>query len=214
MTPQGALQVTHIGHASLLLQLNDVIIYNDPYGEVADFTDFPKADLMLITHDHYDHLDIAELDKICTPTTTIIGTEAVAQALYGTDVLQNGDVLRWNDIVISAVPAYNIHHMRPDGEPFHPKGRGNGYILDIGGFRIYIAGDTELIPEMSLIAPPDIAFLPKDLPYTMSDDMFIEAARVLKPKTLYPYHYFTLDKAALQQALAKINLRTMNECLK
>jgi L-ascorbate metabolism protein UlaG (beta-lactamase superfamily) len=199
----------HIGHASLLLQLNNLVIYNDPYGEVADFTGFPKANLMLITHEHYDHLDIPELDKICIPTTTIIGTEAVAQALYGTNVLQNGDVFRWNDIVISAVPAYNIRHRRPDGEPFHPKGHGNGYILNIGGFRIYIAGDTEPIPEMSLITSPDIAFLPKDLPYTMSDDMFIEAARMLKPKTLYPYHYFTLDKVALQQALAGINLRTM-----
>jgi L-ascorbate metabolism protein UlaG (beta-lactamase superfamily) len=202
----GELLVTHIGHASLLLQLNGKTIYNDPYGEVADFTGFPPADLILITHEHYDHLDIPELNKIRTADTTLIGTAAVAQEVAATEILHNGDTTSWNGISIEAAPAYNIHQKNADGEPFHPKGRGNGYILHLGSFRLYIAGDTELIPEMAGIAPPDIAFLPKNLPYTMSDDMFIEAARLLRPATLYPYHYFTLDKAALQGELAGITI--------
>ncbi|MDR3132524.1 MAG: MBL fold metallo-hydrolase [Prevotellaceae bacterium] len=206
-SPQGALLVTHIGHASLLLQLNGQNIYTDPYGETADFSGFPKADLVLITHEHYDHLDKTELEKIVTSKTKIIGTPLVATELNGVDVLKNGDKTTWSTIEITAVPAYNIVQKRPDGAPFHPKGSGNGYILNIGGFRIYIAGDTELIPEMKAIVSPDIAFLPKNLPYTMSDAQFIEAAKQIRPKILYPYHYFEVDKAALSKALQGIEVR-------
>ncbi|MDR0667258.1 MAG: MBL fold metallo-hydrolase [Prevotellaceae bacterium] len=206
-TPQGALLVTPIGHASLLLQLDGQTIYNDPYSEVADFTDFPKADLVLLTHEHYDHLDRPALDRIRTPATTVVGPVAVAQELDGVTILQNGESVGWRRITITATPAYNIRQRRPDGELFHPKGRGNGYILDVDGFRLYIAGDTELIPEMAAIAPPDIAFIPKNLPYTMSDEMFIEAARQLKPRMLYPYHYFEVDRPALQRALTGITVK-------
>jgi L-ascorbate metabolism protein UlaG (beta-lactamase superfamily) len=206
-TPQGTLSVTHIGHASLLLQWNGLSIYVDPYGEVADFTNFPKADLVLITHEHYDHLDKKELAKIVTPQTTVIGTAAVAEEGVSVEILRNGDTTVWRGMEIVALPAYNIVQKRPDGEPFHPKGRGNGYLLNLDGFRLYIAGDTELIPEMSHIAPPDIAFLPKNLPYTMSDEMFVEAAALLKPKILYPYHYFEVNKAALRNALPGITIK-------
>ncbi|MDR0581584.1 MAG: MBL fold metallo-hydrolase [Prevotellaceae bacterium] len=207
ITPQGELSITHIGHASLLLQLNGRNIYTDPYGEVADFSGFPEAGLVLITHEHYDHLDKKELSKIVTSKTKIISTPLVATELKGAEVLKNGDKTIWNAIEITAVPAYNIVQKRPDGAPFHPKGSGNGYVLNIGGFRVYIAGDTELIPEMKTIVSPDIAFLPKNLPYTMSDEQFIEAAKQIRPKILYPYHYFEVDKAALQQALPSIVIK-------
>ncbi|MDR2358589.1 MAG: MBL fold metallo-hydrolase [Prevotellaceae bacterium] len=206
-TPQGELLVTHIGHASLLLQLNGQNIYVDPYGEVADFSGFPEAGLVLITHEHYDHLDKKELAKIVTPKTKIISTPLVATELKGVEVLKNGGKTTWNAIEIAAVPAYNIVQKRPDGAPFHPEGNGNGYILNIGGFRVYIAGDTELIPEMKTIVSPDIAFLPKNLPYTMSDEQFIEAAKQIQPKILYPYHYFEVDKAALSKALQGIEVK-------
>jgi L-ascorbate metabolism protein UlaG (beta-lactamase superfamily) len=206
-TPQGELLVTHIGHASLLLQLNGKKIYVDPYGEVADFSDFPKADLVLVTHEHYDHLDKKELAKIVTSKTKIIGTPLVATELSGIEVLKNGDITTWNAIEIAAVPAYNIERKRPDGAPFHPKGNGNGYVLNIDGFRVYIAGDTEMIPEMKAIVSPDIAFLPKNLPYTMSDEQFVETAKLIKPKILYPYHYFEADKAALSNELPGIEVK-------
>jgi L-ascorbate metabolism protein UlaG (beta-lactamase superfamily) len=207
VTPQGALLVTHLGHASLLLQLNGQNIYVDPYGEVADFSGFPEAGLVLITHEHYDHLDKKELAKIVTPETKIISTPLVATELKGVEALGNGGKTTWNAIEIAAVPAYNIVQKRPDGAPFHPEGNGNGYILDIGGFRVYIAGDTEFIPEMKTIISPDIAFLPKNLPYTMSDEQFIEAAKQIQPKILYPYHYFEVDKAALSKALQRIEVK-------
>ncbi len=203
-TPLGTLTVTPIGHGSLWLQLNDENIYIDPYGETADYAAFPKADMVLITHDHFDHFDKKELEKIVVPMTAIFGTEAVIKEMKQGIGAKNGDMMSWNMIRIEVVPAYNIVQKNPDGQPFHPKGSGNGYILNFGDFRVYIAGDTELIPEMKDIGEIDIAFLPKNLPYTMSDEMFIEAAKELKPKVLYPYHYFEVDKEKLQQALPGI----------
>lgn len=91
--------------------------------------------------------------------------------------------------------------MRSPGVPFHIKGEGNGYLLEVANLRIYIAGDTELIPEMEKLGPVDIAFLPKNLPYTMSDQMFVETARLIRPTYLYPYHYFEVDRETLQKAL-------------
>jgi len=206
-TPQGTLSVTHIGHGSLLLQLNGKNIFVDPYGQVADYANFPKADLVLITHEHGDHLDKQELAKIVTEQTAIIGTATVAKELERIQVMKNGDNITWNNIEIEAVPAYNIAQKRPDGQPFHPKGSGNGYVLNFDTFRVYIAGDTEFIPEMNGFGAIDIAFLPKNLPYTMSDEMFVEAAKALRPKVLYPYHYFEIDKAALQEALPGIEVK-------
>ena len=102
--------------------------------------------------------------------------------------------------------------MRSPGVPFHIRGEGNGYLLEIERLRIYIAGDTELIPEMEHLGPIDIAFLPKNLPYTMSDQMFIEAARLIRPAVLYPYHYFEIDRTALQEALPDIKIRLTTVC--
>jgi L-ascorbate metabolism protein UlaG (beta-lactamase superfamily) len=207
-TPIGNLFVNYIGHGSLLLQINGKIIYVDPYGDTADYAKFPKAGLVLITHEHYDHLDKKELAKIVTPQTKIVGNSAVGKELKKVDVLKNGDKTSWEDIEIDAVPAYNIRQINPEtGTHFHPKGNGNGYVLHLGSFRVYIAGDTELIPEMKAIISPDIAFLPKNLPYTMSDEMFVEAAKEINPKVLYPYHYFEVDKVALQRALPSILIK-------
>lgn len=97
--------------------------------------------------------------------------------------------------------------MRSPGVPFHIKGEGNGYLLEVANLRIYIAGDTELIPEMEKLGPVDIAFLPKNLPYTMSDQMFVETARLIRPTYLYPYHYFEVDRETLQKALPAIRIR-------
>ncbi len=206
-TPLGELTVGYIGHGSLMLQINGKTIQVDPYSEVADYATVPKADMILITHSHYDHLDKTALEKIIKANTKFISTELVAKELNEVEVLRNGDTTTWENILIEAFPAYNIRQMNPSGNPFHPKGEGNGYILNFGDFRLYIAGDTELIPEMKSLGKIDIAFLPKNLPYTMSDGMFVETAKLLQPKVLYPYHYFEVDKESLRKALPGIDIR-------
>ena len=113
--------------------------------------------------------------------------------------MKNGDKKTIDGIEIEAVPAYNVSQ---DRLQFHPEGRDNGYVLNIGGLRIYIAGDTEVIPEMSNLKDIDIAFLPCNLPYTMTPDQLIEAAKIIRPKVLYPYHFGTTDLSSITPALA------------
>jgi L-ascorbate metabolism protein UlaG (beta-lactamase superfamily) len=120
----------------------------------------------------------------------------------GAEVLRNGDARTVEGVTIQAVPAYNIVNMRSPGNPFHPKGSGNGYVLTIGGLRIYIAGDTENIPEMSNLGAIDCAFLPMNLPYTMTPAMVTEAAKRIKPKILYPYHFGNTDTNKLLNLLS------------
>ncbi|MGC9151117.1 MAG: MBL fold metallo-hydrolase [Microbacter sp.] len=202
-TSMGELKITYITHASILFQINGKNIFVDPFtNQKVDYASFPKADLLLITHEHYDHLDPQAYSKIITPKTDVITTKTVAEkGLFKARILNNGATTRWDGIEITAVPAYNIAHKRPDGAFYHPKGIGNGYVLAFGNFRVYIAGDTENIPEMRSLGKIDVAFLPKNLPYTMSDEQFIEAAKTIHPHVLYPYHYFSVDKEALRKAL-------------
>lgn len=206
-TPMGELEIHTLGHASLLLRIGKYVIYADPYSEVCDYTGMPKADLILITHDHYDHLDTKALKPITAVSTTVIGNPDVAQQVKNAISLRNGEMTSWNGIAIKAVPAYNTTGRKQDGDFFHPKGVGNGYVLNFDGFRVYIAGDTELILEMSACKGIDVAFLPKNLPYTMSDDMFVQAARTVAPKILYPYHYSEVDVDALSKALPGMEVR-------
>ena len=117
--------------------------------------------------------------------------------------MKNGDSYRWENIEILAVPAYNILNKRPDGQPFHPKGYGNGYVFTFGNVKVYISGDTELIPEMDNLGPIDVALLAKNLPYTMSDDQFVQAVKKIGAPMVYPVHYFELDKAALEKAVGE-----------
>ena len=107
--------------------------------------------------------------------------------------MRNGDVKTIKGIKIEAVPAYNIVHKRDNGEPFHPKGAGNGYVIHFGDKKVYIAGDTENIPEMKELKDIDIAFLPMNLHYTMTPEMVAGAAKSFMPKILYPYHYGETD---------------------
>jgi len=116
-------------------------------------------------------------------------------------IMKNGDVQTLKDMIIEAVPAYNIQHKRDNGQHFHPKGAGNGYILTFGELRVYVAGDTENIPEMKDIENIDIAFLPMNLPYTMTPEMVADAAKMVKPKILYPYHFGNTDTNQLIELL-------------
>ena len=194
-TTAGPLTITFIGHGTLLLELGNLRIHVDPYGKLADYTALPDADLILITHHHGDHLDPAAIAEIRTPQTAVITTARCADRLECVTVMANGDARMLKGVLVQAVPAYNIEHKRPNGDPFHPQGEGNGYVLTFGDIRVYIAGDTESIPEMALLAGVDIAFLPVNLPYTMTLEMAADAARRIQPKVLYPYHVGDTDIA-------------------
>ncbi len=196
-TADGDLWVHFIGHGSIMLSFNNRIIHVDPFSKLADYSKLPKADLILITHDHQDHLDPAAIDRIKTANTKIILTEKCAEKVSGGIVMRNGDVQTVMGIKIEAVPAYNIIHKRDNGQPFHPKGQGNGYVLTFGDKRVYIAGDTENTPEMKALKNIDVAFLPMNLPYTMTPEMVADAAAAFRPKILYPYHYSDTDPSRI-----------------
>jgi L-ascorbate metabolism protein UlaG (beta-lactamase superfamily) len=201
-TEQGDLKITFIGHGTLMFTWQGRVIHVDPVSRETDYTKLPKADLVLITHEHGDHLDPKALDMICRPETQIVLTKICAERVASGLVMKNGDVRTVDDLKIEAVPAYNIVHKRPDGAPFHPKGSGNGYVVTFGKTRVYIAGDTENIPEMKDLKKIDIAFLPMNLPYTMTPEMVADAAKAFEPKILYPYHYGQTDPNELVRLLA------------
>lgn len=196
-TAQGDLVITCIGHGTLMLSFGGKIIHIDPIIQMADYTKLPKADLILITHEHPDHLDLKAIDLIKTGKTSIVTTESVARQLPGCIILKNGDEKTIIGLKIEAVPAYNLVNMRSPGVPYHAQGIGNGYILTLSDKRLYIAGDTENISEMKNLRNIDIAFLPMNLPYTMTPEMVEDAVRALRPKIIYPYHYGKTDTSQL-----------------
>ena len=192
-TSGGALEVTFIGHGTLMLAYGGTIIYIDPYSTLADYAKLPKADIILLTHHHRDHLDPAALEQLRTDKTTVVLTAKCAQTVGGGIIMKNGDEQVIARITVTAVPAYNLVHKRDTGEVLHPRGEGNGYIMTFGDTRLYIAGDTENTPEMKELKNIDYAFLPMNLPYTMTPEMVADAATTFKPRVLYPYHYGETD---------------------
>jgi len=200
-TSAGELKITFIGHGTIMFTFGGKIIHVDPVGQYADYTNLPKADIIFITHEHGDHLDLKVIDIIRTKKTAVVLTETCAEKVKGGIVMKNGDVKTVEGLKIEAVPAYNIVHMRSKGNPYHPKGIGNGYIITFGDKRVYVAGDTENTPEMKKLKNIDIAFLPMNLPYTMTPEMVADAAKVLKPKILYPYHFGNTDTSELVDLL-------------
>lgn len=197
----GDITMTFLGHASVMLAQAGKTIYIDPVCRYADFNQLPKADLILITHEHGDHLDSIAIEMIRKPTTSILLTQPCLRYVPGGEVMRNGDNRTVQGIGIEAVPAYNMVHKRSREIPFHPKGVGNGYVLTIGGIRIYFAGDTEDIPEMARINRIDYAFLPMNVPYTMTPAMVAAAVKKLNPKVLYPYHFGNTDTSILLDLL-------------
>ncbi len=200
-TPAGDIRITFIGHGSLMFTFNGKIIHVDPYSILADYSKLPKADLILITHEHQDHLDLAAIQAVRTTSTTVVLTPACANKLPAGIAMKNGDVRTEMGFKIEAVPAYNILHKRDSGQPFHPKGSGNGYVITLGDKRVYVAGDTENTPEMKALKKIDVAFLPMNLPYTMTPEMVADAAKALMPKILYPYHFGETDTSKITELL-------------
>lgn len=200
-TSNGDLKITFIRHASLIFSFNGKVIHVDPVGELADYSALPKADIVLITHEHSDHFDLSAIKILRTNQTKLVLTETCARKISGGMVMKNGDVQIIQGIKFEAIPAYNIIHKRDNGQPFHPEGVGNGYILTFGDKRVYVAGDTENIPEMKTLQGIDVAFLPMNLPYTMTPEMVADAAKLFRPKILYPYHYGNTDTSILLELL-------------
>jgi L-ascorbate metabolism protein UlaG (beta-lactamase superfamily) len=183
--------ITHIKHATMQITYEGKHIFVDPVTNQPPRTEwsvYPKANFILITHEHRDHFDEMAIAQLRSSNTPVYLNRSTQDLLHGSNVvMNNGDSLRIDDdIWLWAVPAYNT---TPGREQYHPKGRDNGYILQIDGLRIYIAGDTEDIPEMANLKDIDVAFLPCNQPYTMTVDQLVSAAKTIKPKVLFPYHY-------------------------
>ena len=203
-TPAGDLEITFIGHGTLMLDLGGKIIHIDPWSRLADYSKMPKADLILLTHEHRDHLDIKAIEILRAEKTDVVLTQTCSSQVKGGIVMNNGDVRISKKLKIEAVPAYNIVHMRSKGVPYHPKGMGNGYVITFGGKRVYVAGDTENTPEMTMLKDIDVAFLPMNLPYTMTPEMVASATKAFKPKILYPYHFGETDTSKIVELLKNV----------
>lgn len=201
-TTAGPLEVTFVGHGSLFFRFGGKVFHVDPYGKLADYATLPKADVVLVTHAHGDHLDSSALAAVRTETTKLIVAPACKGKVDGATVLSNGEATTVEGVRVEAVPAYNLVAKRPDGSPFHPKGEGNGYVVTFGKIRVYVAGDTENVPEMKALEGIDVAFLPMNLPYTMTPEMVADAARAFRPRVLYPYHFGETDPQKLVSLLA------------
>jgi L-ascorbate metabolism protein UlaG (beta-lactamase superfamily) len=195
------LEITFIGHGTLMFKFGGKVIHVDPWSRLADYSKIPKADLILLTHEHRDHLDNIAIEILRTKKTALVLTKTCSTRVRGGIVMNNGDTKNVKGLKIEAVPAYNIVHMRSEGVPFHPAGIGNGYIITFGDKRVYVAGDTENTPEMKKLKDIDIAFLPMNLPYTMTPEMVADASKAFKPKILYPYHYGETDTSKIVKLL-------------
>ncbi|MRT18067.1 MBL fold metallo-hydrolase [Vitellibacter sp. q18] len=183
--------ISPVEHASMVLNWDGTIIYVDPVGGKELFSNYSAPDMVLVTDIHGDHFDIPTLDAIVADKTVVFAPKAVFEKMSEslqnkTNVLNNGEKVEDFEMVIEAIPMYNL---RPEALKFHEKGRGNGYVLERNGKRIYISGDTEDIPEMRNLKNIDIAFVCMNLPYTMTVEKAAEAVLAFKPKTVYPYHY-------------------------
>jgi L-ascorbate metabolism protein UlaG (beta-lactamase superfamily) len=200
-TSLGDLKITFLGHGTLVFQFAGKVIHVDPVGRYADYSRLPKADLILVTHEHGDHLDKQAIGQITKAETQLVLTAACAEKVGQGVVMKNGDVKTFRGLQVEAVPAYNVVHMRSPGRPFHPKGSGNGYVIAFGDKRVYVAGDTENVPEMAQLTKIDVAFLPMNLPYTMTPEMVADAVRTIKPRIVYPYHFGNTDTSELVRLL-------------
>ena len=188
-TSAGDVEIFFIGHGSLMFKLNNYVIHIDPVQSSGKYDNLPRADMILVTHEHYDHLDTELISDLRKKETVMFCSNSCSSKVPWAKVMKPGDTKTEGQIDVEAVSAYNIVNERSKGQPFHPKGVGNGYIIRFGDKKFYIAGDTENTPEMKALKGISVAFLPMNLPYTMTPAMVADAAKAFKPEILYPYHY-------------------------
>lgn len=204
-TSEGDLTITFIGHGTLMMQWNGKTIHIDPVGNYADYSKMPKADLILVTHDHGDHLDVNAIKALLKTGTQVVLTEKCAEKYPDGKIIKNGESGTFAGIQVEAVPAYNIKNVMSPGNPYHPKGVGNGYVINFGNRKVYVAGDTENVPEMANLKNINIAFLPMNLPYTMTPEMVVDAVKLFHPKILYPYHFGKTDTNQLLDLMKNVS---------
>jgi L-ascorbate metabolism protein UlaG (beta-lactamase superfamily) len=190
-TPAGAITIQPVRHASLVLRFGTFTVYSDPIGGAGLYDGLPRPDLVVLTHEHSDHFDAATLAGLVAPATRIIGARVAVERLEGdlatrAEVIVPGQTITVGGLAITALPAYNL---TPERLKYHPKGNGNGYLLGFGGKQVYISGDTEDTEEMRSLTAIDVAFLPMNLPYTMTGQQAADAARAFRPAVVYPFHY-------------------------
>ncbi len=202
-TEAGSLRVVPIGHGTLRLEHAGQQIYVDPH-DVSKLEGAPKADLVLITDIHQDHHDPKALAAVRTADTVVVAPPALSKELPGATFMKNGERRTIAGVAVEALPMYNLKRGPKPGEVFHPKGRGNGYLLSLGGKRVYVAGDTECTPEMKALKDIDIAFVPMNLPYTMPPEEAAECVAAFRPKVVYPYHFRGSNLGGFEAALADV----------
>ncbi|UOQ51523.1 MBL fold metallo-hydrolase [Hymenobacter cellulosivorans] len=190
-TKKGPLTVQPITHGSVVFTWNGKTIYVDPYGGAAAYAGLAAPDVILITDIHGDHLDPKTLSGLSVGKALMIVPQAVADKLpaeYKAQVriLGNGQKLDTLGMVVSAIPMYNLPEA---ADAMHTKGRGNGYVLSLGGKNVYLSGDTEDIAEMRALKNIDVAFVCMNLPYTMDVNQAAQGVLAFKPGIVYPYHY-------------------------
>jgi len=203
-TSEGELEMFFVGHGTLMFTFNNLVIHIDPVMREADYPSLPDADLILVTHQHGDHLDMTAINHLLKTDTRVVMTETCMEQLedFEAVVMKNGDVETVKGIRIHAIAAYNMVHKRSNGQAYHPKGEGNGYLMKFGMTHVLVGGDTENIPEFKeLKAPIGVAFLPMNLPYTMTPAMVADAAKTIQPEILYPYHFGQTDPQELVDLL-------------
>ena len=212
-TSEGPLQITFLGHASLRVHFTGRYIYIDPSMVATDFSGMPKADVVFFTSQHKDHFDLKALREISNRDTMVVIPEICALKYREGLVMKNGDFKSIRGLNVRCVPAYNIVELSPSGFPYNFKGIGNGYVIGFGNKNVYIAGDTEKIPEMDKLGRVDVAFLPIGLPDAMTLEMAVDAVRAIKPAILYPYRYGDTDLARLKEILkgsgTEVRIRNM-----
>ena len=199
-TSAGPVKITPLYHASTLIEAGGKVIYLDP-AKPAEFAGRPKADLILITDIHGDHMDPDSIQQVSKDRTEILAPPAVVKTVTNAKPIANGESKTWQNWSIEAIPAYNLTRGPAPGKLFHDKGRGNGYVLTYGGKRFYFSGDTEGVPEMRALKNIDVAFVCMNLPYTMPPDEAAEAVKSFHPKIVIPYHYRGSDLSVFQKRL-------------
>jgi L-ascorbate metabolism protein UlaG (beta-lactamase superfamily) len=190
-TAEGDLVIHPVTHASFVMQWKGLTIYNDPDGAASLYTGLPKADLILVSHEHGDHFDAVTLTAVRKPESVILAPRNVFNQMSATlkaqtTVLTNGATTNWLGLSVEAVPAYNANH---------PKGAGNGYVVTAGGTRLYMSGDTGDIAEMRALPNIDVAFVCVNVPFTMTVAQAASAVRAFAPKVYYPYHFRNQDNS-------------------
>ena len=199
-TADGDIVIHPVEHATLVLGFGDQVIYVDPVGGAAKFEGLPAPTAILITHGHGDHFDVPTLEAVAGSAPILTSQEVFDKLPDGlkanATALANGDTGEINGIPVAATTAHNV---TADRMNYHPVGVGNGYLITFSDKVIYVAGDTEPTPEMLALSGVEVAFLPMNLPYTMTPEQAGEAINTFKPAIVYPYHYGDSDLSVLEE---------------